>query len=151
MKLKSIIIIIFSIILSACNSKPSEEKTDIFDGTYQITESGLVTGTGIWVFSKNEISIFNRIDEESSSGPLVLTIVLKYYVKDDYIYACNCILNDCSDKGRNFEKDYKIESVNQTNSVRTIILTGVKDPLYKIKLQKNKDIGLNVKENKLLN
>ena len=129
----------------------SEVKTDILDGTYQITESGPVTGTGVWVFSKNEISIFTSTDEASSFGPLVLTIVLKYYIKDNYIYTCNCILNDCSDKGRNFEKDYKIESVNQTNSVRTIILSGVKDPLYKIKLQKNKDIGLNVKENKLLN
>ena len=75
-----------------------------------------------------------------------LSAVVKYYIKDDYIYACNCIQNDCSDKEKNFEKNWKIESVNQTNSKRIIILTSVNDTSYKIKLEKDKEIGLDVKE-----
>ena len=146
MKLKILIIITFIIALSACNSNSSQEKTNIFEGTYQITESGLVNGIGVWVFSKNEISIFHSTEEENSFANLGLSAVVKYYIKDDYIYACNCIQNDCSDKEKNFEKNWKIESVNQTNSKRIIILTSVNDTSYKIKLEKDKEIGLDVKE-----
>lgn len=146
MKLKILINITFIIALSACNSNSSQEKTNIFEGTYQITESGLVNGIGVWVFSKNEISIFHSTEEEYPFANLGLSAVVKYYIKDDYIYACNCIQNDCSDKEKNFEKNWKIESVNQTNSKRIIILTSVNDTSYKIKLEKDKEIGLDVKE-----
>lgn len=146
MKLKTLIIITFIFVLSACNSNSSKEKTNIFDGTYQITESGLVNGIGIWVFSKNEISIFHSIEEENSFANLGLSAVVKYYIKDDYIYTCSCILDDCSDKGKNFEKNWKIESVNQTNSKRIIMLTSVNNTSNKIKLEKDKEIGLDVKD-----
>ena len=146
MKLKTLIIITFIIVLSACNSNSSKEKTNIFDGTYQITESGLVNGIGVWVFSKNEISIFHSTEEENSFANLALDAVVKYYIKDDYIYACNCINNDCSNKEKNFEKSWKIVSVNQTDSKRIIMLTSINNTSNKIKLEKDKDIGLDVKD-----
>lgn len=145
MKFKILFIVIIISTLSGCNSNSSKEKINVFDGTYQITESGLVNGIGVWVFSKNEISIFHSTEEENSFANLGLSAVVKYYIKDDYIYECSCILNDCSYKGKNFEKDWKIESINQTNSKRIIILTSVKDTSYKIKLEKDKDLGLDVK------
>jgi hypothetical protein len=145
MKFKILFIVIIISTLSGCNNNSSKEKINVFDGTYQITESGLVNGIGVWVFSKNEISIFQSTEEENSFANLGLSAVVKYYIKDDYIYECSCILNDCSYKGKNFEKDWKIESINQTNSKRIIILTSVKDTSYKIKLEKDKDIGLDVK------
>ncbi|MFV8368028.1 hypothetical protein [Flavobacterium sp. LB2R40] len=144
MKFKILFIVIIISTLSGCNSSSSKEKINVFDGTYQITESGLVNGIGVWVFSKNEISIFHSTEEENSFANLGLSAVVKYYIKDDYIYECSCILNDCSYKGKNFEKDWKIESINQTNSKRIIILTSVKDTSYKIKLEKDKDLGLDV-------
>jgi hypothetical protein len=145
MKFKTLIIITFISVLSACNSNSSKEKTNIFDGTYQITHSGIVNGIGVWVFSKNEISIFHSTEEVNSFANLGLSAVVKYYIKDDYIYACNCINNDCSEKEKNFEKNWKIVSVNQTNSKRVIMLMSVNDSSNKIKLEKDKDIGLDVK------
>jgi major membrane immunogen (membrane-anchored lipoprotein) len=53
MKLKTQLIVIIISSVLACNSKPSKEEANIFDGTYQITESGLVNGIGVWVFSKD--------------------------------------------------------------------------------------------------
>lgn len=146
MKLKTQLIVIIISSFLACNNKPSKEESNIFDGTYQITESGLVTGVGVWVFSKDEISIFHSTEMQTPFANLGLSAVVKYYIKDDYIYACNCILNDCSDKGKNFEKSWKIESVNQTNSKRIIMLTSTNDTSYKIKLEKDKEIGLDLKE-----
>lgn len=145
-KIKTLLIVIIISSFFACNSKPSKEETNIFEGTYQITESGLVTGIGVWVFSKNEISILHSTEMQNTFANLDLSAVLKYYVKDDYIYTCNCILNDCSDKGKNYEKDWKIESVSRTNSKRIIMLTNVNDASYKIKLEKDKSIGLDVKD-----
>jgi hypothetical protein len=139
------VIIIISLFL-ACNSKPSKEETNIYDGTYQITESGLVTGIGVWVFSKDEISIFHSTEMQYPFANLGLSAVLKYYIKDDYIYNCLCTYNDCLDKGKNYKKAWKIESVSQTNSKRIIMLTNVNDASYKIKLEKDKSIGLDVKD-----
>jgi hypothetical protein len=145
MKLK-ILIIITVFLFFACDSKPSKEESNIFDGTYQVTETGLVTRVGVWVFSKDEISILLTDNLENTFDNLGLLAVQKYYIKDNYIYTCLCTTDDCLNKEKNFGKLWKIESVSQTNTKRIIILSNVSDNSFKVKLEKDKSIGLDVKD-----
>lgn len=131
---------------SACHNTPPKEKTSIWEGTYQVTETGQITRVGIWVFSKDEISILISDKLESAFSNLGLAAVQKYYIKDHYIYTCLCNVDDCLDKEKNYEKIWKIESVRQTKKKRTIMLTNVFDASFKVKLEKDKSIGLDVRQ-----
>lgn len=145
LKIQLIVIIIISLFF-ACNSKSSKEEVTILDGTFQITESGLTPAIGLWVFTEDEISILRSDKMENTFANLRLEAVQKYYIIDDYIYICLCTSNDCLDKGKNYEKLWKIESVTQTNAKRIIIITNIIDASIKVKLERDKSIGLNVKD-----
>ena len=116
----------------------------MFDGTYQATEAGNTTGLGVWVFSKDEIAVLQSEDLQSAYSNLGLVAVQKYYIKDNIIYTCLCTTSDCLNKDKNYSKTWKIESVNQTASKRTIKLTIVGNESYKMILEKDKSIGLDV-------
>ena len=146
MKLKTLLSFITVFFLFACDRKPSKVQRNIFEGTYQVTESGLVNRIGVWVFSKDEISILLTNNLKNTFDNLGLLAVQKYYIKDNYIYTCLCTTDDCLNKEKNFGKLWKIESVSQTNTKRTIILTNISDVSLKVKLEKDKSIGLDVKD-----
>jgi hypothetical protein len=144
MKLKILLILIIST-FSACNSSSSKEKSNVLEGTYEATETGFGTQIGIWVFSRDEISIFIGHDTQNPFSTLGLVAVQKYYIKDDIIYTCLCTTEDCLDKGKNYGKLWKIESITQTNNKRTVMLTTFNNSM-KVKLEKDKGIGLDVKD-----
>ena len=148
MKLKTLLIVTIIFIFSACNSNSnsSKEKINVLEGTYQVTETGQISRIGVWVFSRDEITILLSDNLENTYANLGLVAVQKYYIKDDIIYTCLCTTDDCLNKEKNYEKLWKIDSVNQTNSKRTVMLTNVYDSSFKIKLEKDKSIGLDVKE-----
>lgn len=146
MKLKTLIIVTFISILSACNNNSSKEKTNVFQGTYKVTETGQFPQIGVWVFSQDEITILLTDNMENTYANLGLIAVQKYYIKDDIIYTCLCTSSDCLEKGKNYEKLWKIESVSQNNSKRIIMLTNVYNTSLKVKLEKDKSIGLDVKD-----
>lgn len=146
MKLKTLIIVTFISILSACNNNSSKEKINVFQGTYQVTETGQFPQIGVWVFSKDEITILLTHNMENTYANLGLKAVQKYYIKEDIIYTCLCTSSDCLEKGKNYGKLWKIESVSQNNSKRIIMLTNVYNTSLKVKLEKDKSIGLDVKD-----
>lgn len=146
MKLKILLFVIIISSFSLCNKNSIKEKVNVFDGTYKVTETGSISRIGVWVFSKDEITILLSNTMENSYADLGLIAVQKYYIKDNFIYTCLCSSNDCLNKENSFEKIWEIKSVNQTNNKRTIILTKVFDTSFKIKLEKNKSIGLDVKD-----
>ncbi|MFH6988473.1 hypothetical protein ACHRVW_12080 [Flavobacterium collinsii] len=145
MKSKTLYILMIISSLSACNNNTLKEKSNVIEGTYETTETGLVTQTGIWVFSRDEITILIDHDLKNPFSSLGLVAVQKYYIKDDIIYTCLCNSQDCLDKGQNYQKLWKIESISQTNNKGTILLTNVYNPAFKVKLEKDKGIGLEVK------
>lgn len=144
-KIKTLLSVIILFLFFACNHKSSKSERNLLEGTYQVTQSGTIPEIGVWVFSKDEISILLTDKLENTFANLGLKAVQKYYIKDDCIYTCLCTASDCLNK-ENYEKLWKIESVSQTNAKRTVILTNVYNASLKVKLEKDKSIGLDVKD-----
>ncbi len=95
---------------------------------------------------KKILSGENRLLEDTKTKySLKPSGFFKYYIKYDSIYLCNCEWKDCLDKN-NFESIYKIESIKNTNTSKTILLRNKFDKSMTIKLKKTKTEGLDVKE-----
>mgnify|MGYP003610924073 CR=1 FL=1 len=146
MKLKTLITITFISILFACNNNSSKEEINVFEGTYQVTQTGQFPEIGVWVFSRDEITILLTDNMENTYANLGLKAVQKYYIKDNIIYTCLCTSSDCLNKEKNYEKLWEIESVSQNKTKRTIMLKNIYNASLKVKLEKDKSIGLDVKD-----
>ena len=146
MKLKKLIIISFIFVLYACNSYSSKEKKNVFEGTYEVKIIGQIPEIGVWVFSRDEITILISDNMVNAYANLGLKAVQKYYVKDNIIYTCLCTTNDCLSKEKNFQKLWEIESISQSKTKRIIMLKNVNNNSLKVKLEKDKSIGLDVKD-----
>lgn len=145
MKLKILLIVIIISTFTACNSNSSKEKSNVIEGTYEATETGFGSRIGIWVFSRDEITVLISHDMQSAFSNLGVVAVQKYYIKDDVIYTCTCNSMDCLSKEKNYDKIWKIESISQTKTKKTVMLTTF-DNSIKVKLEKDKSLGLDVKD-----
>lgn len=139
--IKRTLIIFFSAFLFCCSKI---DKPEILSGTYEVTGVG-INIVGTWIFSKDEITILENDFDKKPFHHLAMIAVQKYYIQDGIIFQCLCSSNDCLKK-ENYQKFWKIESVNQTETEQIIILKPIGDNSFKISLKKDKSIGLNVKK-----
>lgn len=118
-------------------------KPDLLSGTYKVTGEG-INLIGTWVFSKDEITMLENDVDKNPFESLAMIAVQKYYIEDDVIYQCLCNTNNCLEKA-SFEKFWQIDSIVQTETQQIILLKPTSNDNFKIRLTKDKSIGLNVK------
>jgi len=144
--MKKLLILLISILLFSCNNDKGKSKVNepnLIDGYYKsemLFKSDGYVEKGIWIFSKQEISMFEYVEKDY--GDLMLRAIFKYYIKSNKLYECNCISSDCSDVN-NLEEFYDIVSNKIENKQQIIIL---ENSAIRITLIKTKQECLEVKE-----
>lgn len=145
--MKHTLTLLFAIgVLFSCSNKSNEKpiKNEI-DGFYwaEIIYKKMDPPTnvsGIYIFSKNEMSIFyNKLDEPIYAEHKA---VFKCFFKDDFIYVCNCSFDNCLNKNT-YSKNFKIISNVVTDTEQTIKLSNEE---LDVTLTKDKGTGLDVKK-----
>ena len=148
MKLNIFLFLVFSSFFICCNNKTKDinESENQINGLYQATNLKTDKFDGYWIFSNDEIACFEAKIDERGEVCENLIVIWKFYIKDKSLYTCICNVSDCLEK-KNWGKPYwKIESINKTNVKQTIIIQNTIDKSMKLKLEKTKSEGLDVKD-----
>jgi hypothetical protein len=145
MKYKLAVLFITGVLFSCSNKTNEKSIKNEIDGFYwaEITYISMNPPTkvsGIYIFSKNEMSIFYK----KADDPIYAEhkAVFKSYIKDDFIYTCNCGFDDCLDK-KTFGKDFRIISNVITDREQIVKLSNT---IVEVTLTKDKGTGLDVKK-----